>query len=230
MNTTALNQSYGTPPPSSRYAHYVYNSTPRHNSSDSNRRYRFGDKGGIPFIRLGGDNNNGGSATSSRTIIKEARLGQQQLCYVSIAPICLGIASGLAIGMLGLIGCYNDSSMNKFANIDFPDICIQAQETLFVKNYDTWNVVYNIISFFQVGAIFGSILTLCLSNIIGPKALCQLSSFALFLGSIMGCIAKEEFFILSIISKLASSVGIGISMISVPLYVVETSVCFPFLH
>lgn len=227
MNSTALNQSYGTPPPSSRYAHYVYNSTPRQHNRDSNRRHQFGGNG-VPFIRLGGDD--GKNSATGRAIIKEAKLGQQQIFNISIAPICLGVASGLAIGVLGLIGCNNNRTTTRFANVDFPDICVKAEENLFVQDYDIWNIVYDVFSIFQVGAIFGSVLTLCLSNVIGPKALCQLSSFALFLGSVMSCIAKEEFFLLSIISKLSSSVGVGISIVCVPLYVVETSVRFPFPH
>ena len=213
--------SYETPPPTSRYAQYIYNSNPRRNNNNNNgggnRQRRFGDGG--PFIHLGEDDNSG---LSSETI-KKAFLNQKQLVAIAIAPVCLGLGSGLAIGLLGLIGCYKDNNVDRFSNIEFPDICIQAEQTLFVDDYQVWNIVYNIFSIFQTGALFGSILTLCLINVIGPKALCQLSSFALFLGSVIACISKEEMFILSIISKVSSSVGIGIAVICVPLYVVETS-------
>ena len=156
-------------------------------------------------------------------LVQQAALGQREIMYVSVAPACLGLACGLAMGTLGLIGCYKIDNVNRYSNIDFPDICIQAEETLLVKEYNIWNIIYNVFSIFQVGAFFGSLLTVCLRNVIGPKSLCQLSSFALFIGSITACIAKEQLFILSIVSKLTSSIGIGVCVVSVPIFVVESS-------
>ena len=61
--------SYETPPPTSRYAQYIYNSNPRRNNNNNNgggnRQRRFGDGG--PFIHLGEDDNSG---LSSETIKK----------------------------------------------------------------------------------------------------------------------------------------------------------------
>ena len=64
--------SYETPPPTSRYAQYIYNSNPRRNNNNNNgggnRQRRFGDGG--PFIHLGEDDNSG---LSSETIKKAFR-------------------------------------------------------------------------------------------------------------------------------------------------------------
>ena len=59
------------------------------------------------------------------------------------------------MGTLGLIGCYKIDDVNRYSNIDFPDICIQAEETLLVKEYNIWNIIYNVFSIFQVGAFLG---------------------------------------------------------------------------
>ena len=212
------NVPYETPPPSSRYAHYVYNSYGS-NRSDSSAQHRYRSGG---FIRLDDQYHNENKDTDRQTV-QQAALGQREFMYVSVAPACLGLAFGLAMGTLGLIGCYQVDNLERFSNVDFPDICIQAEETLLVKEYNVWNIAYNVFSIFQVGAFFGSLLTVCLRNVIGPKSLCQLSSFALFIGSITACIAKEQLFILSIVSKLTSSIGIGICVVSVPIFVVESS-------
>jgi len=216
--STLRSVPYETPPASSRYAHYVYNSYGSNRSvSSAQHHYRSGG-----FIRLDDQYNNENKDTD-RQLVQQAALGQREIMYVSVAPACLGLACGLAMGTLGLIGCYKIDDVNRYSNIDFPDICIQAEETLLVKEYNIWNIIYNVFSIFQVGAFFGSLLTVCLRNVIGPKSLCQLSSFALFIGSITACIAKEQLFILSIVSKLTSSIGIGVCVVSVPIFVVESS-------